>query len=958
MFKSRIHQKSLLFICLGTFLFLLNGTINAQPNVSPYKLREESYKNRQNLIRKSIFQGLEFTNIGPTVFSGRVTDVDVNPDDPTDFFVAYASGGLWRTTNNGTTFTPLFDNEIVMTMGDIAVDWNTGTIYAGTGEVNSSRSSFAGTGVFKSSDWGKTWTYSGLPESHHIGRILIDPKDPNKVVVAVLGHLYSPNKERGIYISENGGKSWTQSLFVNENAGAIDLIRDPQDQNTLYASTWERTRRAWNFTESGNGSGIYKSTDGGKSWSTVFNRKHNFPLGDGAGRIGLSASTESGKTILYAVIDNYFRRPAEKSSESESLLSKDELRGMDKATFLALEKDRVVDYLERYGFPEKYNYDAISKRVREDEISPLSLVEYVEDANSLLFDTPVVGAEVYRSDDQGKTWNKTHEGYLDFVYNSYGYYFGQIRTNASNPNTLYIMGVPVLRSDDKGKTWTSIWGANVHADHHALWVNPEKEGHIILGNDGGINISYDSGENWIKCNSPSVGQFYAVAVDNAKPYNVYGGLQDNGVWMGSNQYRPGVRWHNTGQYPYKEIMGGDGMQIAIDTRDNATVYTGFQFGNYFRLNTKTGERAYITPKHELGDRPLRWNWQTPIQLSSHNQDIFYMASNKLHRSFDQGDSFEEISPDLTKGGKKGDVAYGTITSFHESIKKFGLIYAGTDDGLVHVTKDGGNSWTNISEGLPEDMWVTRVWASQHNEATVYLSLNGYRWDQFETMLYKSDDYGQNWENIGSKIPHEPVNVIKDDPKNPNILYVGTDHGLYISMDQGSNFHIATNGLPAVSVHDVVVHPRENDLIVGTHGRSIYKTNVAGLQNCNTAETIQVFNVGARRVNPNWGYKRSAYSDFSEPEAAIKAYCKTGGSATVSVKQGEKLVYREETTLSSGFNLIEYDYSIGNEFVKAFNKDMEKALETADNGKTYLPKGEYIIEVSINGSSSSQAIILK
>ena len=940
------------------FLAFLVSTpffLTAQPAVSSAESRMESFEQRQNLSTNSIFKGVAFENIGPTVMSGRVSDIDVNPSDPSDFFVAYASGGIFRTQNNGTTFTPLFDNQIVITIGDIAVDWDSGTIYAGTGEVNSSRSSYAGMGIYKSTDWGQSWSASGLEESHHIGRILINPNDPNQITVAVLGHLYSPNQERGIYHSSDGGQTWSQALYVNEDAGGIDLIEDPTDPMVLYASTWERTRRAWNFVESGQGSNIYKSVDGGKTWGQLTNARSGFPHGEGAGRIGLSAVVENDKTVLYSVIDNYFRRPAEKTDANGDQLTKDQLRTMDKTAFLAIPSEKVKAYLATYNFPEQYSYDNIVRLMNSGEINPNDLVDYVEDANSLLFDTPVVGAEVYRSTNGGRSWKKTHEGYLDFVYNSYGYYFGQIRTNPSNPNTLYIMGVPVLRSDDKGANWTSIWRPNVHADHHALWVNPDKEGHIILGNDGGINISYDSGENWIKCNSPAVGQFYAIAVDMAKPYNVYGGLQDNGVWFGSNQYRAGVSWHNSGHYPYTEIMGGDGMQVAVDLRDNETVYTGYQFGNYFRVNTRTGQRTYITPKHELGDRPLRWNWQTPVQLSSHNQDIFYMGSNKLHRSFDQGNTFEEISPDLTKGGKKGDVAYGTITTFHESPLKFGLIYVGSDDGLVHVTKDGGNNWTKISNDLPADMWVSRVWASSHEEGTVYLSLNGYRWDHFETMVYKSTDYGQNWESIGSNLPAEPVNVIKDDPKNSNILYVGTDHGLYCSLDGGASFSIMDTDLPAVPVHDVVVHPTANDLIVGTHGRSLYKANIGAIQQANLEKSLEVFAIADRRAGRNWGNQRASYMEANEPEQTIYVRSTTTGSVQLEVLHKDQVIYATSAELTLGFNALTYDLSVDSQEVSALeaalsNEEATVEIEAADNGKHYLPKGAYTIRIS-QGSES-------
>jgi hypothetical protein len=366
----------------------------------------------------------------------------------------------------------------------------------------------------------------------------------------------------------------------------------------------------------------------------------------------LAIARTNGKSVLYAAIDNYNRRAPEKPEVPDALTNA-QLRSISKEQFLALKKYQIKEYLSGNRFPEDLTVDKVIEMVKTDKAKPSSLVEFTEDANSLLFENEVIGLEIYRSDDEGKSWKRTHSEYLDQVYSSYGYYFGQVRVAPNDPSKVYVYGVPVLRSNDGGKTFRSIDDDNVHSDHHALWVNARRPGHLILGNDGGVNISYDDGENWVHCNTPAVGQFYYIATDMATPYNVYGGLQDNGVWMGPSTYQAGSSWYSSGQYPYKRIGGGDGMQVAVDTRDNATVYSGSQFGFYSRQNTKSGERGrLITPRHKFGERPLRWNWQTPIHLSVHNQDILYMASNKVHRSFNKGDSFEEISGDLTAGGKK------------------------------------------------------------------------------------------------------------------------------------------------------------------------------------------------------------------------------------------------------------------------------------------------------------------
>jgi photosystem II stability/assembly factor-like uncharacterized protein len=947
----------------------LPGALTAQqpPSPTPAEKRLEAYAQRQSLLERSLVAELPFQSIGPTVFSGRVSDIDVSPDDPSHFFVAYSSGGLWITTNNGIGFTPLFDQEAVMTLGDIAVNWADSIIWLGTGEVNSSRSSYAGVGLYKSEDWGKSWQHIGLGETHHIGRIILHPENPQIAWVAALGHLYSSNPERGIFKTTDGGRNWSRTLYLNPETGAVDLIADPDDPQILYAALWERSRRAWNFESGGEGSGIYKSTDGGESWERLNHDKSGFPDGEGVGRIGLDIAREGDKTVLYAILDNYFRRPKEERKEEEEGLTKDDLRKMEVESFLKVEDETLEDFLRQNRFPKKYSAEGVKKMVKEGKIKPLALVEYLEDANSQLFDTPVIGAEVYRSEDGGKNWSKTHEGYLDGVYNSYGYYFGQIRHAPTNPQTIYIMGVPILRSDDGGKTFKSINGDNVHADHHALWVNPERAGHLILGNDGGINISYDNGESWNKCNSPSVGQFYSVAVDMAKPYKVYGGLQDNGVWVGPSNYRSGTGWHSSGQYPYKSIMGGDGMQVAIDTRDNRTVYTGYQFGNYYRI--QNGDSEYITPRHELGERPYRWNWQTPIHLSTHNQDILYMGAERVFRSFDQGDHFEAISDDLTRGGVKGNVPYGTLTSLHESPLKFGLLYAGSDDGFIHYSPDAGNNWIRISDALPQNFWVSRVQASQHEEGRVYCALNGYRWDQFDALIYRSDDYGANWEQIGLDLPAEPVNVLKEDPYNPDLLYAGTDHALYISLDGGKSFMQMGKELPAAPVHDLVIHPREKEIVIGTHGRSLYKSDVSLLQQLKPElleKEIHVFSPVESYYSSRWGSRSAQWRDIYQPEVQFALYAKSPGSIRLQVySEGENLLFEKQEEKGKGIQYIDYDLSINEKQVKVLEREQKSSkeeekteLKQAEDGKWYLLPGSYKVVFEKNGKKTETTLEIK
>lgn len=937
-------MKSLLAVFV-----LYSLTVFSQPPASPAEEVLTSVKTKGELEKSSILKNIALENIGPTIMSGRVTDLDVNPENPKEFYVGYATGGLWYTDNNGTTFTPVLDSAPTQNIGDIAVDWSNHTIWVGTGENNSSRSSYAGIGMLKSVDQGATWEHVGLWDSHHIGRILLNPNDPENVVVGVTGHLYSPNRERGVFRTTDGGKTWEQTLFINEDTGIIDLAYAPGNFNIQYAAAWQKDRKAWNFTGNGSGSGIYKSSDGGKTWALVSGAGSGFPAGEGVGRIGLAVFDEN---TVYAVHDNQDRRAPSEEEKKGDELEKDDLREISTEAFLKLDDQKLTAFLKNNRFPKKYDAEKVKAMVRSKEITPLALVQYLEDANSLLFDTPVIGAEVYRSTEAGENWVKMNEDYIDDLYFSYGYYFGQINVDPNDKDRIYLAGVPIITSADGGKTFKSINGDNVHADHHALWINPADSQHLVNGNDGGVNISFDGGENWIKNNSPSVGQFYDINIDYQKPYNVYGGLQDNGVWKGPHNATENSRWHQTGHYPWKSIMGGDGMQTEIDRRNPNVVYTGLQFGNYYRLNLADDSRKFIQPKHELGETPYRFNWQTPILLSSHNQDILYLGSNKLHRSLNQGDDWEAISGDLTLGGKKGNVSFGTLTTIAESPFKFGLLYTGSDDGLIHTSKDGGGNWNLITNGLPRDLWVSRVVASSHEKSRVYAALNGYRWDDFNPYIYRSDDYGQTWTAISQGIPLSPVNAFVEDPVNENLLFAGTDNGLYASFDRGENWELFQNGIPNVAVHDLVIQSEENHLLVGTHGRSIYKADITPLQNLDTRtmnKPLHIFAIGDIDHSDRWGDTFWSWGEASTPGIDV-VFWSSGSGDVVARVLAEGGIAVSETTIQAekGLNVLSYDVAFSKKGKAAYLKKFKTALKEAQNGKTYLPAGSYTLEIA-NGN---------
>lgn len=933
----------------------------SQPTATTSKEQVDALEAKTKLEAQSLVKHVPFTNIGPTVMSGRVVDIAVNPSDPTEFYVAYASGGLWYTNNNGTSFTPVMDQTSTQNLGDIAVDWKQGTIWVGTGENNASRSSYAGIGMLKSTDHGKTWENMGLPDSHHIGRILINPKNVDEVVVGVTGHLYSPNNERGMYKTTDGGKTWKKTLFIDAQTGIIDVAMAPNNFEVLYAAAWQKDRKAWNFSGNGKGSAIYKSTDAGNTWTKISTKESGFPTGEGVGRIGLAVFDQN---TIYAVHDNQYRRPAKEKKNSKSdALQKDDFKSMTTSQLLALEDKKLNTYLKTNGFQEKYRAANVKQMIRDGVVKPADLATYLENANALLFDTPVIGAEVYKSIDGGKTWNKTHEGSIEDLFYSYGYYFAQIAIDPNNADQLYIAGVPLLASADGGKAWENISKENVHADHHSIWVNPKKEGHIINGNDGGVNITYDNGAHWIKNNTPSVGQFYAINVDNQEPYNVYGGLQDNGVWVGAHNAQENSAWHQSGQYPWESIMGGDGMQVQIDNRDPNIVYTGYQFGNYYRINRKTGKNTYIQPKHQLGEAPYRFNWQTPILLSKHNQDILYLGSNKLHRSLDQGNTWEAISEDLTQGGKKGNVAYGTITTISESTFKFGHIYIGTDDGYIQRTTDGGGSWENISGNLPTDMWVSRVQASTHKKDRVYAALNGYRWDNFTAYVYRSEDGGKNWKSISNNLPNSPVNVIIEDPVHADLLFVGTDNGAYASFDGGNSWQAFAKGLPNVAVHDMVIQPKAKDLLIGTHGRSIYKTNIAAMQQMNAdvmQKDLAVFEIAATQKSRRWGASWTKWMEAYDPKATITFYSKTATTTHWELKNDQDVVVNRGTIdANKGIQSFDLGYTFSEAGKKAYMKKNKKAkLNPAANGKHYLPKGIYQLVLKQGKAKAKQTMEVK
>ena len=727
--------------------------------------RMAAYEVHERMRAESPWQQPRWQFLGPTNISGRVTDLAIGTPRGKSYtmFVAAASGGVWKTENEGTSWKPVFEHAASTSIGDVTIaPSNPDIVWIGTGEANIFRSSMAGCGVYKSTDGGASWKHKGLAATHTIARIVIHPSKPDVVYVAASGHEWTENPERGVYRTTDGGDTWSLVHHVDARTGAIDLVMDPREPRRLYAASWERTRKRWNDprNEDGyDGSGIWRSEDGGDTWTAI---NAGLPDARWRGRIGIDVCQAKPDT-LYAFVDNYEVAPGQAEGR------------------------------DSYG------------RVTKGRIN---------------------GAEVYRSDDRGASWRKVSES-NDFMARhsgTYGWVFGQVRVDPTDPEVVYTMGLGLNVSRDGGKTFRPLRG--MHGDHHALWIDPANPRYLVNGNDGGANVSYDGGATWkLFTDELPLVQFFNVNYDMAEPFRVYGSIQDHGsrraivdLRRGRNRI-PAQEWENA--------PGGEGSHHAIDPTNPDTVYsTGF-YGSLSRTDMGTNQRVSIVPKAGEGEPPLRGQWLAPFLLSPHNPRIVYHGMNFLYRSWNLGDNFERISPDLTHNDQAtlGDIPFHTLTAIAESPLQFGEIYVGTDDGRMHVTSDGGGAWREIVAGLAPDRWISRIEASRFTKGTVYLAQNGKRHDDFTAYLWRSTDHGATWESIAAGIPCGPINVVREDPTRADILYVGTDLGVYVTTDGAKTWQSLPTGLPSTFVSDLIVHPRDGIMVISTHGRGMYALDV-------------------------------------------------------------------------------------------------------------------------------------
>ncbi|MCW5940927.1 MAG: hypothetical protein KIS66_01760 [Fimbriimonadaceae bacterium] len=912
--------------------------------------RLEAYAKRLDLEAKSLWGGLNWVSVGPEIQSGRVVDIESPAGDPKRLFVAFATGGLHVTEDEGTTWTSLFDTESAFAIGDVAVSRDGKTVWVGTGENNSQRTSYSGTGLFKSTDGGKTWANTGLAETHRIGRIQIDPHDENVVYVGALGSLYSQNPARGVYKTTDGGKTWRHVLKLDEHTGVIDLKVDPKNPKTLYAVAWDRDRRAWNFRESGPGSALYKTTDGGMTWTKL--GAGVLPQGDAMGRAGITISPQNPNRV-YLLVDNQgddLATPWRDEGRPGGVLTPSRFAMLNDDLLKALDTGVLQDFLSSFGSP-RLDAEQVKKDVDEGKSSFADLKRTLMERNPRAFEYDIVNSQVWRSDDGGKSWTKPHPGNLGEIL---GYYCGRIEVSPHNADEVWVTGVLMIRSLDGGKTWKRA-AERMHSDYHAVFFDPRDPRRVAVGNDGGLYVSGDGGQNYRHWNNLAVGQFTTIAVDDKVPYNIYGGLQDNGTMRGPSNYVPG----RSAPSLWTSIGGGDGSAVAVDPRNGGdVVYVASQFGSHSALEQSTGRRWNARANAGRGEPELRYNWISPLIVSPHHPDIVYLGAQKVFRSLNQGRTWEAISDDITKDRPNGDVPFSTLKDLSESPFKFGLIYAGADDGTVKVTKNHGFTWEDVSTPTP-DKWVSRVVASKHDPATVYVAQSGYREDDFAPYLWKSTDYGATWTSIIGNLPNETINVVREDPKNPRILYVGTDLGVWVTFDGGSTWEPLAGGLPRTPVHDIAIQAREMEMVIGSHARSVWKFDLKPMLEANESlrETpLKLWPLeSARRTN--WGFGRRAPFDTSLPPSPTlsgRLWSLEAGEATVRIvdKDGKAAV-EKRVPLRRGYNafsldlLLEAGTPIG-EVPTVLPKTVEEALRDpyAARRGVYIAAGDYRVTVTL------------
>jgi photosystem II stability/assembly factor-like uncharacterized protein len=840
---------------------------------------------------------LPWRSVGPASMGGRVSDLCFKPGDAKTFYVAYATGGLWRTTNRGTTFEPLFDKVTeTSSIGSVAVARMKGEdarfrIWVGTGEGNGRNSSSWGHGVYRSDDDGKTWEGCGLEETHDVPRLAVDPRDPDVCFAAALGHLWGPNPERGLYKTTDAGKTWGLVLAIDADTGCCDVIVDPEEPDTVFAAMYHRRRTPWSFRSGSETGGIYRSRDGGRTWT-----KLTKGLPESTGRIGLDVFAGDTKKLI-------------------------------------------------------------------------AVVESTQDGANSIRDDRMRGGGVFRSDDGGETWRRLS------VRSPRAFYFSKIKFDPKDDQRVYMLGWTLECSDDGGLTFYQGGGTVLHADHHAVIIDPQDPDHLVVGTDGGVYQSFDRGKTWDFLNTMATGQFYNIALDASDPYRIIGGLQDNGTWLGPSATNKesekmdsaGVPATGISNCDWQVVFWGDGFHAAFDPTDPDTVYAEWQGGNITRINTRTGEKRYISPEPREGEPRHRYNWNSPFFVSPHDPTVVYHAGNSVFRLRERGEKWERISPDLTTRDPDKIETVGsnaethcTVVSLCESPVRAGILWAGTDDGLIHVTRDGGRTWRDVTPPAVEGRYVSRLHASPHAEGRCYASVDGHRQDDMRPCVLVTDDFGETWADVTSDLPPgRTVHVVRDDLFRPDVLYCGTEQALWVSADRGGSwvrFH--GSGLPPVPVYDIQQHPRETDIVVGTHGRSVWILDDAHWLSELTPEVLgsafHLFSV--RPARPQWKLEYPAlwtHKAFRAPNPPAGARIDywigdyTGDPVEGRVEDSKGVVVKRLSgTNAPGYNRV------------TWNLEPEEWLKLADLGEDlwnpfHVRPGEYRVTLKMGDLEASR-----
>ncbi|MGC1783000.1 MAG: hypothetical protein WA708_10815 [Acidobacteriaceae bacterium] len=858
---------------------------------------------RSQTVTANPLEGIPFRAIGPAIMGGRIDAIAVQKNQPSVFYVGTATGGLWKTVNGGTTFRPVFDKEPNLSIGDVAVsESNPSIVWVGTGEANNRQSSSWGDGVYRSTDGGATWRYMGLKDTQAIGRVVIDPRNPDVVYVAAAGHLWGPNAQRGLFKTTDGGQTWSKVLSIDNDTGVIDVAIDPQSPNILYAASYERRRTAWGFDGGGPGSALYQTTDGGATWKKATN---GFPASGNLGRIGVSIC-KSDPNIVYAVVEN--------------------------------QKD----------------------------------------------------GGVYRSNNRGDTWKRIT------THNLGAAYFSQIVADPNNDLRVWVMLDELLYSEDGGANFKSQDEA-VHSDFHALWIDPQNSAHMMAGTDGGLWTTKDMGRSWSFINNMPIGQIYQVGYDLASPYHICAGFQDNGAFCGPSRNRSADGIANR---DWTRVHTADGFYTLLDPKNPDIVYTDAQEGQLVRFNLGTHEWAPIQPVPPIDEPPYRFAWNAPLLISPHNSNTIYFGGNYLFKSVDRGDSWTRLGGDLTTNvdrfklpilGKLpsrdtvslnyGVTFYPSITEISESPVDANVLWVGTEDGNLQVSRNGGKSWDNVSAnlpGLPKGTWVSSIEASPFEAGTAYAAFDGHRNDDFAIYLYRTANYGKTWQSISSNLVKEDgtAHVIREDPYNAQLLFLGTEFGAFFSIDQGGHWERLNAGLPNVRVDDIAIQPQAHDLILGTYGRSLWVLdNIRPLEQWGAAKSanLSLFDLRSaiewqKYIDGN-GFEGSDRFFGPNPPDALIDYFVNGSSENsnavkITIRNASGEIVRELTgPAKNGINRISWDLRYATPAkpapIQMWGIEqgffIYRVLPDLGMPGPFVAPGKYTVQVSRGGETASKTL---